>query len=92
MIPAGRTQPWRPGDTPAVLTLNVLAAVGVVVCWVGSATEIRFHDSLYWLQGAIVAGIAVVVGLLLYRAVVLGAHESAADAAAGSARRRGRSV
>ena len=43
-------------------------------------------------QGVIVAVMAIVVGLLLYRAVLLGAHEAAADAAAGSARRRGRSV
>src|SRR4051794_4282881 len=55
MTGSARTQPWRPGDTPAVLTLNALAAVGVVVCWIGSATELRFHDTLYWLQGAIVA-------------------------------------
>src|SRR3954464_14310462 len=43
-------------------------------------------------QGVIVAAIAIVVGLLLSRAVLLGAQEAAADAAAGSARRRGRSV
>jgi len=43
-------------------------------------------------QGVIVAVMAIVVGLLLYRAVLLGAQEAAADAAAGSARRRGRSV
>ena len=55
MTRPARNQPWQPGDTPAVLSLNALAAVGVVVCWIGSATEVRFHDSLYWLQGAIVA-------------------------------------
>jgi NADH-quinone oxidoreductase subunit H len=42
-------------------------------------------------QGVIVAAIAIVIGLLLYRAVLLGAGEAAAEAAAGSARRRGRS-
>jgi len=57
VTPSTGTQPWRPGDTPAVVTLNALAAVGVGVCWIGSATEIRFHDSLYWLQGAIVAAL-----------------------------------
>lgn len=61
MTPSARTQPWKPGDTPAVLTLNALAAVGVVVCWVGSATEVRFHDTLYWLQGAIVAALVASV-------------------------------
>jgi hypothetical protein len=55
-------QPWRPGDTPAVLALNVLAAAGVAACWFGSAREIHFHDTLYWLQGAIVAVIVAGVG------------------------------
>ena len=55
------TKLWQPGDTPAVLALNALAAVGVVVCWVGSATEVRFHDTLYWLQGAIVAALVASV-------------------------------
>jgi hypothetical protein len=59
-VPA-RTRPWKPGDTPAVLTLNALAAVSVLVCWIGSATEVRFHDTLYWLQGAIVAALVASV-------------------------------
>jgi hypothetical protein len=62
MTPSTRTRPWKPGDTPAVLTLNAVAAVGVLVCWIGSATEVRFHDTLYWLQGAIVAALVASVG------------------------------
>lgn len=54
--------PWRPGDIPAVLVLNVLALVGVGACWFGSAQEVRFHDTLYWLQGAIVASVVAAVG------------------------------
>jgi hypothetical protein len=50
-----RPGPWIYGDRLAVLTLNVLAVVAVFVCWVGSATEVAFRDSLLWLQGAIVA-------------------------------------
>jgi hypothetical protein len=61
VTPAPRTKPWKPGDTPAVLTLNALAAMGVLVCWIGSATEVRFHDTLYWLQGAIVAALVASV-------------------------------
>lgn len=71
MIRSQGTQLWQPGDTPAVLTVNALALVGVGVCWFGSAQEVRFHDTLYWLQGAIVAALVASVanGLWLMAAM-----------------------
>ena len=56
-----RTSLWTKGDLLAAGTVNALAFLGVLVCWIGSATEVRWHPGLYWLQGAIVAAVVAAV-------------------------------
>ncbi|MFN2536657.1 MAG: hypothetical protein ABR549_00715 [Mycobacteriales bacterium] len=57
---------WALGDRLAVATLNGLALLAVFGCWIGSATEVRFHDTLYWLQGGIVAVVVASVADALW--------------------------
>ena len=60
-----RAEPWRPAVVAAALIADLAGLLALTLCWWGASGEVRLHDQVPWLNGAVLAlvGTGLVNGL-----------------------------